>query len=63
MAVRCSPRDASYGLSSDFDNTDAQSARAKFEYDFLPNATISNQTRWTVHNFSKFRARHGIFVR
>jgi len=40
------PRDAFYGLRSDFDHTTSDSFMARFEYDFTKGATISNQTRW-----------------
>ncbi len=49
------PRDAFYGLRSDFDDTAAHSARARFEYDLTKTSTISNQTRWSqVDRFSRF---------
>ncbi len=40
-------RDNFYGLRSDFDDVEADSAIARFEYDLAPNVTISNQTRWS----------------
>jgi catecholate siderophore receptor len=49
------PRDAFYGLRSDFDDTKADSARVKFEYDVHERGTISNQTRWSrVERTSRF---------
>ena len=40
------PRDAFYGLSSDFDHADSDAVMARFEYDLTPAFTLSNQTRW-----------------
>jgi catecholate siderophore receptor len=40
------PRDAFYGLRTDFDDTTSNSVIARFEYDFTKSATVSNQTRW-----------------
>ncbi len=40
------PRDAFYGLRTDFDDTTSNSVIARFEYDFTKGATISNQSRW-----------------
>lgn len=39
-------RDTFYGLRSDFDDVQADSVLARFEYDVSDNNTISNQTRW-----------------
>jgi catecholate siderophore receptor len=42
------PRDNFYGLSSDFDDVTSDVFLARFEYDLTANATISNQTRYSV---------------
>ncbi|MGE3228269.1 MAG: TonB-dependent receptor [Hyphomicrobium sp.] len=39
-------RDLYWGTASDFDDVDADSFLARFEYDLAPGVTISNQTRW-----------------
>ncbi|MFD1701963.1 TonB-dependent receptor [Methylopila henanensis] len=39
-------RDRFYGLSSDFDDSQADSAIARFEHDLTDGITVSNQTRW-----------------
>ncbi|MGE3149449.1 MAG: TonB-dependent receptor [Pseudorhodoplanes sp.] len=49
-----------YGLYSDYDNTDADSFIARFEYDFSKNVTLTNQTRWAkVIRSSNFTAPTG----
>lgn len=40
-------RDNFYGLRSDFDDVSASSAFARFEHDFAPGLTLSNQLRWS----------------
>jgi catecholate siderophore receptor len=40
-------RDRFYGLASDFDDVQGDSVVARFEHDFSPFFTISNQTRWS----------------
>ncbi|MFD1330826.1 TonB-dependent receptor [Methylopila musalis] len=39
-------RDRFYGLSSDFDDSQADSALARIEHDLTDGITVSNQTRW-----------------
>lgn len=41
------PRTAFYGLSSDVDETSYNAIEARLEYDFSPELSISNQTRWS----------------
>ena len=54
------PRDAFYGLASDFDDTDADAILARFEYDLSSGITISNQTRWArVERRSRFTSPTG----
>ena len=49
------PRDAFYGLRSDFDDVDSDAFLARFEYDLSKTFTVSNQTRWSrVHRQSRF---------
>jgi len=40
------PRDAFYGLRSDFDDVSTNAVTARFEYDVSDNTTVTNQTRW-----------------
>ncbi|WP_083566942.1 TonB-dependent receptor [Hyphomicrobium sp. CS1GBMeth3] len=40
------PRDTFFGLSSDYDDVNADTFLARFEHDIVPGVTISNQTRW-----------------
>jgi catecholate siderophore receptor len=40
-------RDNFYGLASDFDDVTADSAFVRYEHDFSPTLTLSNQTRWS----------------
>jgi catecholate siderophore receptor len=40
------PRNAYYGLSSDYDNTVYDAITARLEYDFSNDVKITNQTRW-----------------
>jgi len=47
-AAANAPRDAFYGLRSDFDNTTSHVLLARFEHDVAANWTISNQTRWSL---------------
>lgn len=41
------PRTAFYGLSSDYDNAAYNAFEARLEYDFSPQISVSNQTRWS----------------
>lgn len=55
------PRDAFFGLKSDYDDVDASSALARFEYDLSDTFTVTNQTRWsTVDRSSGYTAPFGI---
>jgi len=45
-AAEGAPRDAFYGLRSDFDDTVSDAIVGRIEHDFTSNVTISNQTRW-----------------
>lgn len=54
-SLRNASRRNFYGLRSDFDNTESNSALARFEYDISERMTISNQTRWAhVDRTSRF---------
>lgn len=46
-ATAGAPRDAFYGLRSDFDDATSDALTVRFEYDFSDNVTVSNQTRWS----------------
>lgn len=49
------PRDAYYGLRSDYDRVESNSALARFEKDLSEGVTISNQTRWSqVHRWANY---------
>ena len=53
-------RDAFYGLNSDVDNVNSDSALARFEYDFSNTVKLTNQTRWAeVDRFSRFTTPTG----
>ncbi|MFA7595926.1 MAG: TonB-dependent receptor [Novosphingobium sp.] len=54
-ATAGAPRDAFYGLRSDFDDTTADSILGRLEYDLSSAVTISNQTRWSrIKRASRF---------
>jgi len=55
-----SPRDAFFGLRSDFDNVDSDAFLARFEVDLSKTFTFSNQTRWSrVDRTARFTAPTG----
>lgn len=45
-ASAAAPRDAFYGLLTDFDDSTSDAVLARFEYDISDAITLSNQTRW-----------------
>jgi len=53
-------RDAFYGLSSDFDDVEADALLFRLEYDVAPAVTLSNQTRWgQVDRFARYTVPTG----
>jgi catecholate siderophore receptor len=59
-AAAGAPRDAYYGLATDFDDATSDAVLARVEYDINGSLTLSNQLRWTqVERESRYTAPTG----
>lgn len=62
-AAAGAPRDAFYGLASDFDDTTSDAVFGRIEYEAFSGFVISNQTRWAkVDRRARFTAPTGFTV-